>query len=155
MIAKKGNNYFYLLVSVLIIFIGSGLLLNWNNLFRPSVEPQPHVRAGNSLAPYKIVVYYFPSQKNAAKALGYYFEQKNYLVDLLPAEGVAELQHKRYSANHIFFKNEELAQAMSVKNEIETIIGLPVSAYRFSEPPSNLSMMVVFTKKAEQIVSSI
>jgi hypothetical protein len=154
MIVKKINNYFYVLVSILLILIGSGLLLNWNNLFRPSIEPQPHVRAGNSLAPYKIAVYYFPSQRNAAKALSYYFEQKNYIVDLLPAVGVEELQHKRYSPNHIFFKNEELAQAMSVKSEIETIIGLPVSAYRFSEPPSNLSMIVVFTNNSEQLLSS-
>ncbi|MEH6445047.1 MAG: hypothetical protein V7784_14215 [Oceanospirillaceae bacterium] len=142
---KKRANYFYLLVAVFLILIGSGVILNWNNLFRPSIIPQPHVRSGNSLAPYKIAVYYFPGQKNAAQGLSYYFKQKNYLVDLLPADNVEKLQYKRYSPSHIFFKNEELAQAMSVKSDIEKIIGHPVNAYRFVMTEDKVSMMVVFT----------
>ncbi|MEH6442776.1 MAG: hypothetical protein V7784_02675 [Oceanospirillaceae bacterium] len=145
---KKRANYFYLFISILLIMIGSGLLLNWNNLFRPSIMPQPHVISGNSLAPYKIAVYYFPGQKNASRGLSYYFEQQNYLVDLLPADNVEELQYKRYSPSHIFFKNEELAQAMAVKSDIETIIGHSINAYRFAESQDKVSMMVVFTNES-------
>jgi len=141
----KKTNYFYVVIAILLILISTGLLLNWNNLFRPALTPQTFIKSGSSLLPYKIAVYYFPGQKNAARALSYYFEQKNYLVDLLPAKGIAKLQHKKYSPSHIFFKQEEMAQAMSVKSEIGSIIGHPINAYRFSEPPSDVSMIVVFT----------
>jgi len=145
MTIKKKTNGFYLLIAILLLLISAGLLLNWNNLYRPTLVPQSYIKAGNSLLPYKIAVYYFPGQKNAARALSYYFEQKSYLVDLLPAKGVAELQHKRYSPSHLFFKQEELGQAMAVKSDIGAIIGHPINAYRFSEAPSDVSMIVVFT----------
>jgi len=145
MATKKRINFLYGLIGVLLILITGSFLLNWTNVFRPAIQKNLHITAGNTLAPYKIAVYYFPGKKNAASALSYYFQQKKYLVELLPAIGVAALEYKRYSPSHIFFKAEELAQAMSVKSEIEAIVGYPVSAYRFSDVPDNVSMIVVFT----------
>lgn len=147
MTIKKKANYFHLIIAILLAFISVGVLLNWNNLYRPAQAPA-FIKAGNTILPYKIAVYYFPGKKSEAKALSYYFQQKKYLVDLLPAENIASLQHKRYSPSHLFFKQEELAQAMSVKSDIGTIIGHPINAYRFSEPPSDVSMIVVFTNNS-------
>ncbi len=142
---SKRNQFYYLTVAVLLILIGTGVIINWNNLFRPSVEKQPFVTVGDTIAPYTIAVYYFPGQKSAAKGLSFYFKQQGYLVKLLPAEGVETLKYKRNAPSHIFFKTEELAQAMGVKRNIEQIVGHPVSAYRFAVTHENISMMVVFT----------
>jgi hypothetical protein len=130
---------------VLLILVGTALIINWNNMFHPSIEKKPFVTIGDSVAPYTIAVYYFPGQKNAAKGLSHYFKQQGYIVDLLPAEGVKHLEYKRFAPSHIFFKTEELAQAMGVKKTIEKIVGHPVSAYRFVESQDKISMMVVFT----------
>lgn len=142
---NKKKSYYYLVIVLLLILIGTGLVINWNNLLRITIKSQSYVTAGNTVAPYKIAVYYFPGQKHAAKALSYYFERSGYLVDLLPAKDVPRLNHKRNAPSHIFFKTEELAQAMDIKQSIEKIIGHPVSAYRFTSSQENFSMMVVFT----------
>ncbi len=142
---SKKNQYYYPIIAGLIILLGTVLIINWNNIFNPSIEKQPFVSVGDTVAPYKIAVYYFPGQKNAAKGLSHYFKQQGYLVDLLPADGVKRLEYKRNAPSHIFFKTEELAQAMGVKKKIEKIVGHPVSAYRFATTHEDISMMVVFT----------
>lgn len=142
---RKKNQYYYLFIAILMIMIGTALIINWNNLFHPSLEKQPYVTVGDTVAPYKISVYYFKGQEGAAQGLSFYFKQQGYLVDLLPAEGVKRLEYKRNSPSHIFFKTEELAQAMDVKKNIEKIVGHPVNAYRFAASHEKISMMVVFT----------
>ena len=98
---------------------------------------------------YQMTVYYFPSSKNAAAALTFYFTEHGYPVDMQPAAKIPALNGSRITPSHIFYHHEDFSKAMEIKQLIEKVLGYPVNAYRFREYLSDDSMMMVFTEARE------
>ncbi len=96
---------------------------------------------------YQIAIYYFPSKKNDADALGYFFKQHGYSIAVHKAATIPALKSSKNTPNHIFFNRSEFDKAMKIKAMIEKVLGHTVNAYRFHEQQQNPSMMMVFTEK--------
>ena len=95
---------------------------------------------------YQMTVYYFPSSKNAATALTFYFTEHGYPVQMQPATVIPALNASKKTPSHLFYHQEDFAKAMEIKKLIEKVLGYPVNAYRFREYLSDDSMMMVFTE---------
>jgi len=98
---------------------------------------------------YQMTVYYFPSSKNAASALTFYFTEHGYPVAMQPSTKIPALNASRKTPSHLFYHQEDFSKAMEIKKLIEKVLGYPVNAYRFREYLSDDSMMMVFTEARE------
>ena len=105
------------------------------------------IELGNvSNSKFKIVVYYFPEKKSEAQALTNFFKEHSYNITMQPAASQPALKGSKNSPSHIFFNRSEINKAMSLKTDIEAVIGKSVNAYRFHEEQTDPSMMMVFTE---------
>jgi len=111
---------------------------------------ESYITSGNTINPYQINIYYFPSRKNSAFALTEYFNQQGYLVKTLTASKLENSEATRYSPTHFFFNREDFAQAMRIKSAMEQVLGYPISAYKFGVSQSVPSMIIVFTQAEEE-----
>ena len=143
--AKKKR--IYLAIVLLVCFIVFTTVVNWSHIINIGVTPQDYVSETDSGSPYKITVYYFPTQKNEAQGLVYYLSQQKYLIDMEPASILKELDSSRYSLSYLFFNHDDLALAVPIKKNIEQILNHPINAYKFPVSQSSPSMMVILTDK--------
>ena len=105
------------------------------------------IELGNkSNSKFQIVVYYFPEKKFEAQGLTNFFKEHSYNITMQPAATVPALEGSKNSPSHIFFNRSDIAKAMSLKLDIEAVIGKSVNAYRFHEEQTDPSMMMVFTE---------
>jgi len=132
------------LLLTLIIFT---TVVSWDHMLQPEIKAQDYVSEIDSDSPYRIAVYYFPSQKSKAEGLVYYLSQQKYNVEMLPASTLKELAPSRYSLSYLFFNNEDFALAIPIKKSLEMVFKRPISAYKFSVSQSSPSMMIVLTDK--------
>lgn len=144
-IAKKRK--IYLAIILLLCSILFTTVVNWNHIMNIGVTPQEYVSEVDSGSPYKITVYYFPTQKSEAEGLVYYLSQKKYLVDMEPASKLKEIKSSRYSLSYLFYNHDDLALVMPIKKIIEKIVSHPINAYKFSVSQSSPSMMIILTEK--------
>lgn len=143
---KSDSKSVWVIVVSLVAVIGIIVALNADMLFKEE-QLETKVELGEQAnRDYKITVYYFPTKKDAAQALTYYFKEHGYNVDMQLAQSVEALKGSEKSPSHIFFNRSEIDKAMKIKKLIEEVIGYPVNSYRFHEEQQDPSMMMVFTE---------
>ena len=148
--SKKSPSSKYIwwtLISVTVFFA----VLIWFNAGLKMLDPEPEqpkkiILGEKANINYKMTVYYFPEKKSEADALGYFFKQQGYSVDVQKASTVAALAGSENSPSHIFYNRSEIDKAMKIKRMIEKLLGHAVNAYRFHEEQHDPSMMLVFTE---------
>jgi hypothetical protein len=144
---KSRKNKIYLAIGILVCAIVLTSVVNWNYIINYNVQSQAYVSSTDSKSPYRIFIYYFPSQEHKAQALTYYLSEQKYFVEMFPAESLKETKLSRNEISHIFYNHDELIQAIGIKKSIESIFNYPINAYKFSVSQSSPSMMIILTDK--------
>ena len=94
---------------------------------------------------FQITIHYFPNKKSDAQTLSSILKEYGYSVAVAAAASLPALKGSEKSPSHIFFNRSEIQRAMKLKALIEGAVGSSVNAYRFHEPQTDPSMLIVFT----------
>ncbi|EPJ52909.1 MAG: hypothetical protein OFPI_12210 [Osedax symbiont Rs2] len=136
----------WMVIGALILTVVIFVLINKEQFVVSDVSAVQIELGDKSNNQFKIVVYYFPEKKSEALALTNYFQEHSYDITMQPAASAPALKGSKNSPSHIFFNRSDIGKAMSLKLDIEAVIGKSVNAYRFHEEQTDPSMMMVFTE---------
>ncbi|NRA20826.1 MAG: hypothetical protein HRU05_10145 [Oceanospirillaceae bacterium] len=146
--SEQGSNskQLWLVLAVFVAVISGVFLLTQQDSLLVNKQATPVVLGDSANKNYQIIIYYFPEKEHEAEALTYIFQEQGYNIAMEKAESVPALNGTKRSPSHIFFNRSDMDKAMKIKLLIEEVIGKSVNAYRFQEPQTDPSMMMVFTE---------
>jgi len=142
---KSESKQLWIVIVALSCVLLAVLLLNKESFFEAEKAPTQVMLGDKENQFFEITIHYFPNKKSAAQALSYILKEYGYTVSVATAASLPALKGSAKSPSHIFFNHGQLARAMKIKALIESVVGSSVNAYRFHEPQTDPSMLMVFT----------
>jgi len=146
MSTKKSESKQIWIVIVALFCVLFAVLFLTTDVFTKEEKVSSHVvLADEANNDFQITIHYFPNKKSDAQALSYILKEYGYSVAVAKAASLPALKGSEKSPSHIFFNRSEIQRAMKIKALIEGVVGSAVNAYRFHEPQTDPSMLMVFT----------